>query len=90
MTDYLEIKLTLARMSELLQAGGLPDWAASLNSLVAQLDDDPVRACATIVGMFGGMGSLNDLVLYQGGVPLRQENQELDDLRSKLFSLTRA
>lgn len=76
-------------MAELLLAGGHPDWAASLGSLAAQMDVDPVRACATIVGMFGGMGSLNDLVLYKGGTPPRQENQELDALRSKLFSLTR-
>ena len=89
MTNYLEIKSTLSRMAELLQAGGHPDWAVSLRNLAVQVDDDPARACATIVGMFGGMGSLNDLVLYQGGIPLRQENQELDDLRSKLFSLTR-
>jgi len=89
MTNYLEIKSTLGRMSELLQAGGHPDWASSLKKLIAQVDDDPTRACATIVGMFGGMGSLNELVFYKGGIPLRQENQELDDLRSKLFSLTR-
>lgn len=86
--NYLEIKSTLLRMAELLLAGGHPDWAASLSSLTAQIDGDPTRTYATIVGMFGGMGSLNDLVLYKGGVPLRQENQELDALRSKLFSLT--
>lgn len=87
--NYLEIKSTLGRMADLLQAGGHSDWALSLKSLSAQVDSDPTRACAAIVGMFGGMGSLNDLVLYKGGVLLRQENQELDDLRSKLFSLTR-
>jgi hypothetical protein len=89
MMNLPEIKSTLSRMAELLLAGGHPDWAASLSGLAAQMDGDPVRACATIVGMFGGMGSLNDLVLYKGGAPLRQENQELDALRSKLFSLTR-
>ena len=89
MTNYLEIKSALGRMAELLQAGGHPDWALALEKLIAQVDDDPSKACATIVGMFGGMGSLNDLVLYKGEVPLRQENQELDDLRSQLFSLTR-
>jgi hypothetical protein len=76
-------------MAELLQAGGHSDWALSLKSIAAQVDSDPTRACAAIVGMFGGMGSLNDVVLYEGKILLRQENQELDELRSKLFSLTR-
>ena len=77
-------------MAELLLRGGHEDWAASLGSLAAQIEVDPVRTCATIVGMFGGMGSLNDLVLYTGCTPLIRENQELDALRSKLFSLTRS
>jgi len=89
MTNYIEIKATLGRLADLLQVGGHSDWALSLRSLAAQMDSDPTRACAATIGMFGGMGSLNDLVLYKDGVPLRQENQELDDLRSKLFSLVR-
>ncbi|MES2887971.1 MAG: hypothetical protein V4739_08145 [Pseudomonadota bacterium] len=89
MTNDLQIKSTLGRMAELLQAGGHPDWGVSLQNLAVLMDDDPARACASIVGMFGGMGSLNDLVLYRNGMPLRQENQELDDLRSKLFALAR-
>lgn len=89
MKNLLEIKTTLSRMAELLQTGGHGDWGLALRNLVAQVDNDPAGACAKIVAMFGGMGSLNDLVLYQAGVPLRQENQELDDLRSKLYSLTR-
>lgn len=88
--NTLEIKLTLVRMSELLHLGGYPDWSTSLKSLSDRAENKPDETCATVVGMFGGMGSLNDLVLYKGSLPLRQENEELDTLRAKLYSLCKS
>lgn len=37
--------------------------------------------------LYGGMGSFNDLVLHQSGIPLREKNHELDLLRKELYSL---
>jgi hypothetical protein len=37
--------------------------------------------------MFGGMASLNDVILYEDRQPVANENRELDALRSKLYDL---
>jgi hypothetical protein len=84
-----EIDAVLTRMSELLNYGEFPDWAALLEKLRGELKDSPDNATVKISALFGGSGSLNDIVLYRNGQPLRQENDELDALRSRLFSLCR-
>ncbi|QND84420.1 Uncharacterized protein ChrSV_2193 [Chromobacterium vaccinii] len=48
---------------------------------------DQVRTSGKILSMYGGMGSLNDLILYKDGQPLVKENVELDSLRVKLHTL---
>jgi len=74
-------------MAELLRLGGIDDWAQAMDVLGRELSNDPEATAAKIVSMFGGMGSLNDLVLYKAGQPLAKENDELDALRSKLYGL---
>ena len=74
-------------MAELLRIGGIGDWAVALETLQNEIAIDPIRTSAKILGMYGGMGSLNDLILYKDGQPLAKENTELDELRSKLYSL---
>ncbi len=39
------------------------------------------------LSFYGGMGSLNDLVLYRNGKVLMDENDELAQLRRDLFNL---
>lgn len=74
-------------MAELLRVGGINDWATALETLQNEMAVDPVRTSSRILGMYGGMGSLNDLILYKGGQPLAKENTELDALRVKLHAL---
>lgn len=90
MKNIQEIEGTLARMAELLRLGGVPDWAAALETVKHEITVDQSAALAKIVSMYGGMGSLNDLVLYKGIQPLVRENNEFDGLRSKLYQLCRA
>lgn len=40
-----------------------------------------------LTNAYGGMESLNDLVLYRNGSVLMSENDELDQLRRDLFDL---
>jgi len=87
MIDIQDVQNTLARMAELLRTGGINDWAAALEGMRIEIAEDPARASAKILSMYGGMGSLNDLVLYKDGQPLTRDNSELDVLRSKLYSL---
>ena len=37
--------------------------------------------------MYLGMGPLNDVVLYKDGKILKNENDNLDDLRERLYQL---
>lgn len=82
-----DIQATLARMAELLRVGGIDDWAAALETLGNEMAIDQVRTSGKILSMYGGMGSLNDLILYKDGQPLVKENVELDSLRVKLHTL---
>jgi hypothetical protein len=87
MTNIQSIQTVLLRMAELLRAGKVNDWALVLENFEREIVDFPEVTTAKILSTFGGMGSLNDLVLYKNGQPLIAENGELDELRSKLFSL---
>ena len=74
-------------MIELLRVGGLNNLARSFEQIVGNLDNDASGAANQILGSYGGMGSLNDIVLYAGSRPLAKENNEFDALRSKLYDL---
>ncbi len=74
-------------MAELLNFGGYSDWARSLQKLKLEIEGSFGPTVATILAMYGGMGSLNDVVLYKDGQPLVEENIELDILRCELYHL---
>ena len=82
-----DIQVTLARMAELLRLGEINDWATALETMQNEIAVDPAKTSAKILAMYGGMGSLNDLILYKGGQPLAKENTELDALRARLHAL---
>ena len=85
-----EIRDTLSRMIELLMLGGGNQWATALSRCYEGLNDAPDETIRTIFGMFGGGGSLNDVVLSSNGKMLVAENDEFYELRSELFRLCRA
>lgn len=87
MKSLSDIEMILTRMIELLRIGAFNDWAVALEKLKAGFESDPGRASLKLLSMYGGMGSLNDVVLYKDGQPLVSENNELDSLRSQLYDL---
>lgn len=86
-TVHQECHIILARMTGLLRLGNLTDWADGLERLGYKMVGDPDATTVRILSLYGGMGSLNDLVLYKDGAVLSKENVELDDLRSRLYDL---
>ncbi|RAU47863.1 hypothetical protein DBY65_005955 [Pseudomonas sp. RIT412] len=74
-------------MSVLLRAGDNGSWADRLDQCRAQLLQDEEFAHSQIIKLYGGMGSLNDVVLYQDGQPLISSNNEFNELRTQLFEL---
>lgn len=87
MKNVQKIEAVLTRMSELLRFGARIDWANALEKSREEIINDPNATARGILSMYGGMGSLNDLVLHKNGQPLMAENDEFDDLRSKLHRL---
>lgn len=84
------IDLILIRMVELLRVGGdAGGWCSALDGVRADFHRDPEYASSRLLSMYGGMGSLNDVVLYRGGQPMVAENNEFDMLRVRLYGLVK-
>lgn len=77
----------MERMATLLQLGGYAEWSASIFKLAKKYELDPDDTKRIFLSFYGGMGSLNDLVLYRNGKVLVSENDELALLRRDLFNL---
>lgn len=82
-----EIKAVLIVMANLLSECSLSEWSNLLQRLSAYIDDDPEEAIYKIRTLYGGQGSLNDLVLYKNGKLLYKENDRFDELRETLYNL---
>jgi hypothetical protein len=78
----------LNEMIEFFVSQGQQGWASFLNHLVNQFNSiEDKRDAASLVmrNLFGGMGSLNDLVMQKEGKILIKENDKLDLLRNRLY-----
>lgn len=82
-----EIKTTLIKMSSILDECGKPDWSRCLLKMDRYIDDDPEEAIFKLLSLYGGMGSLNDIVLYKEGNILEDENDLFDKLKKRLYEL---
>lgn len=77
----------MQRMAILLELGGYAEWSASIFKLAKKYELDSDDTKHIFLNLYGGMGSLNDLVMYRNGKVLMSENDELDQLRRDLFNL---
>lgn len=87
MIDTHSIEDAMTRLSAVLRKAAQVRWANLIDSIQQELAEDPDQAISRTLRLYGGAGSLNDVVLYRDGQPLFQENQELDALRTRLFDL---
>jgi hypothetical protein len=87
MKNLKEIEAILVRVSVLLRLGGKDEWADRIDDYQMLLARDAPNGISKIIGLYGGMGSINDIVLYRKGQPLIKENNELDQLLSRLHEL---
>jgi hypothetical protein len=73
-------------MRELLEAYGERSWADALGDLAARQASEDV--CGEIRRLYGGMGSLNDIVLHSADIArMKTDNSQFGALRSELFKL---
>jgi hypothetical protein len=85
--NIIPICAIMTRMSALQRAGNKYEWAERLDQYRADLSHGYDFALSQIIGLYGGMGSLTDIVLYRGGQPLIDENNEFAELRTRLYEL---
>ena len=85
--DSARLLEVLGRMRDLLDAYDMRDWAAALSDIGARHADEDVRG--EIRRLYGGAGSLNDLVFScTDRARMIADNNEFDALRSELYELT--
>lgn len=76
-------------MAALLGEYDEQSWASALGFLAAEYDDAPTEVAGKVLACFGGMGSLNDVVLYRDGDIAMDANERLDALRHEVYSASR-
>lgn len=62
-------------------------WANNVRVAADEIARSDAHGVQRFLGYFGGMGSLNDLVLQDAGAPLGFENDQLDALRRQAWEL---
>lgn len=87
MKTVKDFDIKLERMIELLTQGGQIDWARNFIRIQQNLKFNLTDSKREILSMYGGMGSLNDVVLYANGAALISENNEFFDLKSTLYNM---
>jgi uncharacterized protein DUF6966 len=90
MTSSAAVQRILSEMTALLDSYGDDSWARAFKRISGEFPTDPAGVLSEIRQMYGGMGSLSDIVLYasDGSLP-GQANERFDALRSELYQLCR-
>lgn len=62
-------------------------WSAHVEKAADEVARSDSFSVSRFLGLFGGMGSPNDLVLHANGTPFQSENDQFDALRSHAWEL---
>lgn len=87
MINLKKIENILVEMIDILRDCSVDEWSKALAQCQNSLLNDSEITLNTILSMYGGMGSLNDIVLYKDGEVVPQKNREFDALRTELYKL---
>jgi hypothetical protein len=81
------VQTILLEMAALLRTGYILDWADAYERLAKSIVASPEETARKILASYGGMGSINDVVLQIDGRALPDANERFDMLRSDLRRL---
>lgn len=87
--DGESIQEIITQITALLRANDEQEWASHLDKLACMFNDsdDKADSIKEILNIYkGGMGSFTDLVLQKDYKMLVDENNQLADLKHKLYS----
>jgi len=85
--DVARFAAVLRKLALLLMANDAIFWANHIEICLRAVESSDAWGLRRFQEMFGGMGSLNDLVLKRDGSPLLRENDELRALLSEAWIL---
>ncbi|OAV51592.1 hypothetical protein A6U98_18270 [Rhizobium sp. WYCCWR10014] len=85
--DVTRFAAILRKLALLLMANGAVFWASHVETCLRAVENSDTWGLRRFKEMFGGTGSLNDLVLQRDGSPLLQENDELRALLDEAWIL---
>ena len=75
-------------MASLLRSSGDgTGWAGELDRCREIIENSDFYGVRRLFGLFGGMGSLNDILIQHKGVILTEENERFAALREKAWSI---
>ena len=90
MPETTILELQLRNVAALLRQYGESQWSEYFTILADEAVHEPEQTTAKVRALYGGMGSFNDLVLHApNGLPHIEANDELERLRSELYTTCR-
>ncbi|WP_429930523.1 DUF6966 domain-containing protein [Agrobacterium vitis] len=81
--DVAEFLHALRDLEHFLADHGEMSWANSIRHAANSVENSDAYGLLKFSSLFGGMGSLNDLVLQKDGRMLTEENDRLSSLRDR-------
>ena len=90
MSNINRVIKILKQIEVILRENHDTNWLPAIENFTSQLlrpvmAEDLAVILSKIIGMYGGMGSFSDLVLFEGGKVCYNENEQLDELRRELY-----
>lgn len=85
--DVQALSTALHELEAYLRIHDGPHWASQVARCATWVDASDHYGVQRFLGLFGGMGSLNDLVLHRDGAWLVAENDHLQTLIRRAYSL---
>jgi hypothetical protein len=88
-----ELMQVLRKLRDLLAAHGRDQWVYGVATSLKEIEQDDAHGVSRFLGLFGGMGSISDVLFHQlnGDVgtadDLRRDNDLLSRLRSRGYEL---
>ena len=83
-----ELALALQQMASVLRSSeDATGWAGELDRCREIIENSDFYGVRRLLGLYGGMGSLNDILIQHKGVILTEENERFAALRKKASSI---
>lgn len=83
----IEIQETIQEISKILLDANINEWGRSMLKLSKEIEENTEETKKKILRLYGGMGSFNDILIYEEGKISKEKTEKLDSLRLKLFDM---